>query len=144
MLAAWAGRRSSWTPTGCVDDKRFPAPTEQVAAGWREGNTRKAVDRFTGNALHEAPLQEQLRSGRADLLELFGGAKGTESPMHTTPHHLMFDRARRIGARECTFPLNRQQDRVIVQRRGDRIARCREDRAESSLPVEALSAVTRF
>jgi len=63
--------------------------------------------------------------------------------MHTTRHQ-MFDRAGQVGARECTSPPNRQQDRVIVQRRGDRIARSPEDRAESSLPVEALSAVTRF
>jgi hypothetical protein len=107
---------------------------EQVAAG----------DRFPEDALHEEPLREQLRSGRAGLVELFGGEIGTERPTHVMRRPPVFDRATRIGAAEHILRPNRQQHRATFPLRSGRIARWRGDQNESSLPVEQLSSATPF
>jgi SnoaL-like domain len=145
VLAGCAGARSAGTPTGSLDAQGFRTLMERVAAGWREGNAAKAVECFTEDALYEEPPRKQFHSGRADLLEFFGGEKGTDKPMHMTWHHLVFDPVTQVGAGEYTFRLNRQYHGVVlVKLRDGRIARWREYQTESSLSFEEFSAATRF
>lgn len=145
VLAACAAPRSAGTPPGGLDQGGVRMLMEQVAAGWREGNATKAAERCTEDALYEEPPRNQFHSGRADLFEFFSRPNGTDTPMHMTWHHLVFDAGTQIGAGEYTFRLNRQYHGVVmVQLRGGRIARWREYRSESSLPFEEFSAATRF
>ena len=145
VLAACAGPRSPPTPSAGLDEDGFRTLMERVAAGWREGNARKAADCFTEDALYEEPPRQQFHAGRADLFEFFGGERGTDLPMQMTWHHLVFDPSTQVGAGEYTFRLNRQYHGVVmVQLRGGRIARWREYQIESSLSFEDFSAATRF
>jgi hypothetical protein len=119
VLAACSGRRSPWTLSRGLAAERFPAPTEQVAAGSRAGTARNSVDRFIREALDEEPLRKRLRSARAPH---FDGGKGTQRSMHTTWHHVLFDRATQIDVSENSLRLNRSPE-AMVKRCGRRIAR---------------------
>jgi len=46
---------------------------ETVSAGWNEGNSRKAADCFSSQAVYMEPPNQQVYGGRDALSEFFGG-----------------------------------------------------------------------
>jgi ketosteroid isomerase-like protein len=115
----------------------FRSLMETVAAGWNEGDARKAADCFTEDALYLEPPDRQFYSGRPALYEFFGGGKKPEPPMKMTWHHLAFDEESQVGFGEYTFQMNRRYHGVVVVRiRGGKIAQWREYQYESPLEWE--------
>jgi ketosteroid isomerase-like protein len=107
---------------------------ETIAAGWNEGNARKAADCFAEDALYLEPPDRQFFSGRPALYEFFGGGKKPEPPMKMTWHHLAFDEESRVGFGEYSFQMNRRYHGVVVVRlRDGKIANWREYQYESPL-----------
>jgi SnoaL-like domain len=128
-----------------ADESAFRALMQQVADGWTEGNAQKAVDCFTDEALYEEPPRKQFHSGRTDLFEFFGGAKGADVAMHMDWHHLLFDVQTQVGAGEYTYRgRNQYHGVVVVQLRDGRIARWREYQTQSDLPWTEFVGATRF
>ncbi len=112
----------------------FRSLMETVAAGWNEGDARKAADCFTEDALYLEPPDRQFYSGRAALYEFFGGAAKPEPPMRMSWHHLAFDEESQVGFGEYTFQMNRRYHGIVVVRiRGGKIASWREYQYESPL-----------
>jgi hypothetical protein len=130
------GRKPSDRPLTPVEFRRL---METVAAGWNEGNARKAADCFAEDAVYSEPPRKQFYRGRAALFEFFGGDKKPEPPMHMTWHHLVFDEATQVGAGEYTFRMNNQYHGVVmVKVRHGRIANWREYQYQSALPWSAF------
>jgi hypothetical protein len=112
----------------------FRSLMETIAAGWNEGNARKAADCFAEDALYLEPPDRQFFSGRPALYEFFGGGKKPEPPMKMTWHHLAFDEESRVGFGEYSFQMNRRYHGVVVVRlRDGKIANWREYQYESPL-----------
>lgn len=106
-----------------------------VAAGWNEGDARKAADCFADDAIYSEPPRKQFYKGRAALLEFFGGAEQPGTPMQMVWHHLVFDEAAQVGAGEYTFQLNnRYHGVVMVKITNGRISNWREYQCQSTLP----------
>jgi len=124
----------------------FDRLMQTVAEGWNEGNARKAADCFTENAIYSAPPGPNVRKGRDTLYEFFGGAKGRESPMSMTWHHLAFDETRQIGFGEYTFRYKNYQGHgiVIVRTFSGKVSNWREYEMQSELTWEAFIGANRF
>jgi ketosteroid isomerase-like protein len=106
-----------------------------IAAGWNEGDARKAADCFAEDAVYSEPPRKQFYRGRAALFEFFGGGQKAEPPMQMVWHHLVFDEATQVGAGEYTFQLNnRYHGVVMVKVRTGRISHWREYQYQSPLP----------
>jgi hypothetical protein len=105
-----------------------------IAAGWNEGNARKAADCFADDAIYSEPPRKQFYKGRTALFEFFGGGKKPEPPMQMVWHHLVFDEATQVGAGEYTFQLNnRYHGVVMVKVRNGQICNWREYQYQSTL-----------
>jgi hypothetical protein len=112
----------------------FQTLMQTVAAGWNEGNARKAADCYTEDALYTEPPDKQVYAGWKALYEFFGGDRKPEPPMKMTWHHLAFDEASQIGFGEYTFQMNnRYHGTVIVKIRGGKISNWREYQYKSDL-----------
>jgi hypothetical protein len=76
---------------------------------------------------------------------LSGGEKSNERPEHLIRHHPVLDPGARRSACASSFRLNRESSGVeLLQQRGARIRRCREERTGSARALEELSPATRF
>lgn len=113
---------------------QFKNLMQTVAAGWNEGNARKAADCYTEDALYTEPPDRQVYAGRQALYEFFGGAKKPDPPMRMTWHHLAFDEESQTGFGEYTFQMNnRYHGTVVVKIRGGKISNWREYQYKSDL-----------
>ena len=113
---------------------QFKELMQTVAAGWNEGNAKKAADWYTEDALYTEPPEKQVYVGRKALYEFFGGDRKPEPPMKMTWHHLAFDEASQIGFGEYTFQMNnRYHGIVIVKIRSGKISNWREYQYKSDL-----------
>lgn len=123
----------------------FRALLETVAAGWNEGDARKAADCFTEDALYLEPPDKQFYAGRPALYAFFGGSEKPEPPMSLTWHHLAFDEESQVGFGEYTFQMNRRYHGIVVVRiRGGKIANWREYQYESPLDWKAFVRKNEF
>ncbi|MCU0627829.1 MAG: nuclear transport factor 2 family protein [Gemmatimonadaceae bacterium] len=105
-----------------------------VAEAWNAGDARRAVARFTDDATYSQPPDRQLRRGRAQLFDYFGGTKGRPGEMRMTWHHLAFDSTTQVGFGEFSFTYGTTAHGVAVVRlRDGRIANWREYWVESPL-----------
>jgi hypothetical protein len=105
-----------------------------VAAGWNEGNAKKAADCYTEDALYTEPPDRQVYAGQKALYQFFGGDKKPDPPMKMTWHHLAFDEESQIGFGEYTFQMNnRYHGIVVVKIRGGKISNWREYQYKSDL-----------
>jgi ketosteroid isomerase-like protein len=112
----------------------FHSLMETVAAGWNEGDARKAADCFAEDALYLEPPDRQFYSGRPALYEFFGGATKPEPPMKMTWHQLAFDEESQVGFGEYTFQMNRRYHGVVIVKiLGGKIANWREYQYPSDL-----------
>lgn len=113
---------------------QFNTLMRTVAAGWNEGNAKKAADCYTEDALYTEPPDKQVYAGREALYEFFGGGKRPEPPMKMTWRHLAFDEESQIGFGEYTFQMNnRYHGIVIVKIKGGKISNWREYQYKSDL-----------
>jgi len=123
----------------------FRAIMERLAAGWTEGEARRAADCFTEDALYTEPPDKQIYRGREELFRFFGGTAGRRQKMTMTWHHLFFDEERQIGCGEFTFEFGSKSHGVAVVRIADgRIRNWREYWYESDLDWERFVGENRF
>lgn len=94
----------------------FERLMQTVAAGWNEGDARKAADCFTEDAIYTEPPDKQKYRGREALFKFFGGDQGRKDQMKMTWHHLIFDEAKQIGAGEFTFEYGGKVHGMIILR----------------------------
>lgn len=133
------------TPEGAIDESGFRRLMETLAAGWTEGDARKAAECFTEDAVYVEPPDKQVYRGREELYEFFGGDAGRTEPMRMIWHHLVFDERNQIGAGEFTFEYGGAvHGMVIVRLRDGRIANWREYWYESPLAWEEFTRQNPF
>jgi nuclear transport factor 2 (NTF2) superfamily protein len=124
-------------PADKITAAQFKNLMRTVAAGWNEGNARKAADCYTEDALYTEPPERQVYAGRKALYEFFGGDKKPDPPMRMTWHHLAFDEESQIGFGEYTFQgNNRYHGIVAVKIRDGKISNWREYQYKSDLEWE--------
>ena len=129
------GQLASRAEPGRLTAAEFRELMTTVAAGWNEGDARKAADCFAEDATYSEPPRKQFYKGRAALFRFFGGDRKPEPPMKMAWHHLVFDEATQVGAGEYTFRMNRQYHGVVmVKVRNGRIHNWREYQYQSALP----------
>jgi len=87
---------------------------QTVADGWNEGNSRKAADCFSEDAIYVEPPDVQLYHGREELYQFFGGAQGPDLPMKMTWHHLAFNEEEQVGFGEYTFQMHSRFHGIVV------------------------------
>jgi ketosteroid isomerase-like protein len=105
-----------------------------VAAGWNEGDAKKAANCYTEDALYTEPPNKQVYFGQKALYEFFGGDKKPYPPMRMSWHHLAFNEESQIGFGEYTFQMNnRFHGIVVVKIRGGKISNWREYQYKSDL-----------
>ena len=125
--------------------KEFERLMHTVSDGWNEGNARKAADCFGEGAVYAEPPDKQLYGGREQLYEFFGGASGTDLPMHMTWHHLAFNEEEQIGFGEYSFKLHSQYHGIVVVRiKSGLIKQWREYQYRSELNWEEFSSHNSF
>jgi hypothetical protein len=113
---------------------QFKGLMQTVAAGWNEGNAKKAADWYTEDALYTEPPEKQVYVGRKALYEFFGGDRKPEPPMKMTWHHLAFDEASQIRFGEYTFQMNNCYHGIaIVKMKGGQISHWREYQYKTDL-----------
>jgi ketosteroid isomerase-like protein len=114
---------------------------ETIAERWIAGDTRRALELFTEDAVYMEPPDEQRYEGRDELFEFFGG--DDPPPMQLRWHHLVVDGD--VGVAEYTFRGNRQYHGIaIVHLRDGKISRWREYQVESTLDWEDFAGPSRF
>ena len=107
----WANANS---PGNKITAAQFKSLMQTVAAGWNEGDAKKAADCYTEDATYTEPPDKQVYAGRKALYEFFGGERKPEPPMKMTWHHLAFDEASQIGFGEYTFQMNNQYHGIVI------------------------------
>lgn len=128
-----------------VTAREFEQLMQTVAAGWNEGDARKAADCFSEEAIYVEPPEKQLYHGRTELYEFFGGDSGTDRPMQMTWHHLAFNEEEQVGFGEYTFQLNnRYHGIVIVKLESGLISHWREYQYRSELSWEEFTSHNPF
>jgi ketosteroid isomerase-like protein len=123
----------------------FERLMKTVAAGWNEGNARKAADCFGEDTVYVEPPDKQLYHGRAELYEFFGGESRTDIPMKMTWHHLAFNEEEQVGFGEYTFQMHgRYHGIVIVNVKAGLIRHWREYQYQSELDWQEFTSHTPF
>ena len=56
-----------------MDAAGFAELMETIARSWNEGDTHRALECFTDDAVYMEPPDEQLHRRHAELFEFFGG-----------------------------------------------------------------------
>jgi ketosteroid isomerase-like protein len=114
---------------------------QTLAVSWNAGDSRRALELFTDDAVYMEPPDSQRYVGREELWEFFG--RDGPPPMHLEWHHLIVDGD--VGAAEYTYRGERQyHGLVIVHLRDGRISHWREYQVRSHLPWEAFAGPSRF
>jgi hypothetical protein len=117
-----------------ITGAQFTNLMRTVAAGWNEGDAKKAADCYTEDALYTEPPDKQVYAGRKALYEFFGGDKKPDPPMRMTWHHLAFDEESQTGFGEYTFQMNnRYHGVVVVKIKNGKISNWREYQYKSDL-----------
>ena len=128
-----------------IDRGAFEQLLKTLAAGWNEGNARKAADCFTVDAVYSEPPDKQLYRGREALFKFFGGEEGRKSGMKMTWHHMMFNEDTQVGAGEFTFEYGSKVHGVAIIKIEHRLIRnWREYWYESPLDWEKFSRQNPF
>ena len=116
-----------------MDHDAFVTLMQTIAESWNAGDTLRALDRFTDDAVYLEPPDSQRYEGRDELFAFFGG--DDPPPMLMAWHHLVVDGD--VGAGEYTYRGNRQyHGLVLVHLRDRRISHWREYQVASELPWE--------
>jgi hypothetical protein len=129
-----------------LSQPKFEKLLKTVEEGWNEGNTRKAANCFTENAIYTEPPDKQKYIGRERLFQFFGGEAGRKSTMKMTWHNLVFDKQKQIGFGEFTFEYEggKVHGIVIVKLQNGLISNWREYWYESNLDWEKFIGENKF
>lgn len=129
---------------GAATQAQFEALMRSVAAGWNEGDARKAADCYTEDAVYTEPPDKQVYRGREALYAFFKDVRPAP-PTRMVWHHLAFDAREQVGFGEYTFHGNsRYHGIVVVKLRDGKISRWREYQYKSDLPWEEFVRENRF
>ena len=124
---------------------QFQQLMQTVAAGWNEGNARKAADCFSEEAVYVEPPEKQLYHGREELYQFFGGDSGTDRRMKMTWHHLAFNESAQVGFGEYTFQMHgRYHGIVVVKLEAGQIKHWREYQYRSELDWKEFTSQNPF
>jgi hypothetical protein len=133
------------TPRAGLTSDEFATLMQTVAAGWNEGDARKAANCFTEDAIYTEPPDKQKYKGREALFKFFGGDQGRKDQMKMTWHHLIFDETKQTGAGEFTFEYGgKVHGMVIIKITGGKISNWREYWYESPLDWEQFMGENKF
>ena len=118
---------------------------DTLAEAWNQGDSHRAADCFTEDAIYSEPPDRQLYEGRDALFEFFGGDDGRAGAMSMTWRHRAYDPTTGIGFGEFSFTYGSTVHGVVVVRlREGKIANWREYWYESELPWEEFVAANPF
>ena len=128
------------------DAEDFEKLMQKLAAGWNEGDAKKAADCFTEDAIYTEPPDKQLYKGRKELYKFFGGDEGRKSEMKMTWHHLIFNKKTKVGAGEFTFEFgdSKVHGVAMVKIKNGKISNWREYWYESELDWDAFTENNKF
>jgi SnoaL-like protein len=142
-LPACTSKRAQ--PPGRLDQAGFQKLIGTLTDAWDSNNARQAADCFTEDAMFSSPPNPEIRKGRRELFEFFGGEKGRLKPVSILWHHLIFDPATQIGAGEYTFTYQvRTHGMVILRIVNGKIANWRQYEVESRMNWEEMVGENRF
>lgn len=145
FLAGCGSLRAAEPPEAGFSAAEFRLLLERLAAGWNEGDARKAAECFTLDAVYTEPPDKQEYRGRQRLFEFFGGERGRREPMRMTWHHIAFDAEQQVGMGEFTFEYGGQVHGVAVVRvRDGLISNWREYYYESTLSWDEFTRKNPF
>ena len=123
----------------------FVSLLERVAEGWNQGDSRKAAECFTEDAVYIEPPDRQLYRGREELRRFFGGDSGRPGAMSMSWRNVVFDEDLQVGFGEFTFSYGSQvHGSVVMKLRDGRIHRWREYWYESDLTYPAFVSESAF
>jgi hypothetical protein len=126
-----------------MDREGFASLMGTLAHAWNTGDSRTALELFTGDAHYVEPPDAQRYEGRDQLFEFFGA--DDPPPMSLVWHHVVFDPEQQIGAAEYTYRGGSTYHGItLVRLVDDRIADWREYQYPSEMDWEAFSAGNRF
>jgi hypothetical protein len=145
-LFAMSGCTLRRTPApGRLDQAGFQKLIGTLTDAWDSNNARQAADCFTEDAMFSSPPDPEIRKGRQELFEFFGGSKGRPKPVSILWHRLVFDPASQMGAGEYTFTYQvRSHGMVILRIVNGKIANWREYEVESRMNWEEMVGENRF
>jgi ketosteroid isomerase-like protein len=125
--------------------REFQAVLHNLAEAWNNGESRRAAECFTEDAIYTEPPDKQVYRGREALFRFFGGGTGRPGQMTMRWHHLAFDPATQIGFGEFSFTYGTTVHGVAVIRlRQGKIANWREYWYESTLPWDQFIRANPF
>ena len=128
-----------------VGPAEFASLLERLAEGWHQGDSRRAADCFTEDAVYIEPPDRQLYRGREELRRFFGGDSGRPGAMSMSWRNVVFDEALQMGFGEFTFSYGGQvHGSVVMKLKDGRIHRWREYWYESELPYEVFAGESAF
>ena len=117
-----------------LNKREFQSLLQTVADGWNSNRASLAADCFADDAIYSAPPDAEIRRGKRQLFDFFGGGKGRDQPMQMKWHHVIFDEEQQIGVGEYTFTYRiRTHGVVVVRIVNGKIANWREYEKESPL-----------
>ena len=125
--------------------REFQALLRNLAEAWNSGESRRAAECFTEDAIYTEPPDKQVYRGREALFRFFGGAAGRPGQMTMRWHHLAFDPDTQIGFGEFSFRYGTTVHGIAVVRlRQGKIANWREYWGESTLPWDQFIRANPF
>jgi hypothetical protein len=145
-LLAMSGCTLKRSPAaGRLDQAGFQKLIGTLTDAWDSNNARQAADCFTEDAMFSSPPNPEIRKGRQELFEFFGGAKGRPKPVSILWHRLIFDPASQMGAGEYTFTYQVRTHGVVILRVvNGKIANWRQYEVESRMNWEEMVGENRF
>ena len=128
-----------------MTETEFERLMQTIAAGWNEGDARKAANCFSEDVIYIEPPEKQLYRGWQELYKFFGGDRGADIPMKMTWHHLAFNEQEQIGFGEYTFEMHGRYHGIVVARIEDNlIKQWREYQYQTELGWEEFTSNNRF
>ena len=123
----------------------FETVMQELAQAWNDGNSKRAANCFTEDAVYTEPPDKQIYRGREALYHFFGGSAGRPGQMTMRWHHLAFDVQTQVGFGEFTFTYGTTVHGITVVRlREGKIANWREYWYESALPWDQFIRTNPF
>lgn len=117
-----------------LNTAQFEILLRNLADGWNAGDSRKAANCFTIDAIYMEPPNKQLYRGRDELFTFFGGNSGRAGAMQMTWHHIAFNEEQQIGSGEFSFTYGSTVHGVaMIKIKAGKIHRWREYWYESPL-----------
>ena len=123
-----------------MDEKTFQDFLQDLAEAWNKGETDKALEFFTLDAIYMQPPGICFFQGYDQLNVLFSSLKPGEN---FTWHSIWFNSGTQSGAGEFTFRINKAHGIAVIETYQGKIKLWREYQWQGSLHWEQFIAVDR-